>query len=200
IDQWQYRASYGFGGGYIFGIDDEVKSIYQTRTPNPDVTWEVANQFDIGLEGALLDNRLSFVLDYFNYDRTDILQFRNASVPQTTGLSLPRENIGEVSSWGYDGSLGWRQQLAADASFDVTFNAGYSQNKIDFWDESPGAPEWQRSTGRRMNTGLFYNAIGVFEDQAAVDAYPHWNGARPGDIIFEDVNDDGVINSEDRVR
>src|SRR5690606_29870048 len=91
-DHWQYMTPYGFGGGYIFGIDDEVKSIYQTRTPNPDVTWEVANQFDIGLEGALLDNRLSFVLDYFNYDRTDILQFRNASVPQTTGLSLPREN------------------------------------------------------------------------------------------------------------
>jgi TonB-linked SusC/RagA family outer membrane protein len=200
IDQWQYMASYGFGGGYVFGVDDEVKSIYQTRTPNPDVTWEVANQLDVGIEGALLDNRLSFVFDYFNYNRTDILQFRNASVPQTTGLSLPRENIGEVSSWGYDGSLGWRQQIAEDASFDVTFNGGYSQNKIDFWDESPGAPEWQRSTGRRMNTGLYYNAIGVFKDQAAVDAYPHWNRARPGDIIFEDVNKDGVINAEDRIR
>ena len=34
-----------------------------------------------------------------------------------------------------------------------------------------------------------YNAIGVFEDQAAVDAYPHWSAARPGDIIFQDVNE-----------
>lgn len=37
-------------------------------------------------------------------------------------------------------------------------------------------------------------------DQAAVDAYPHWNGARPGDIIFEDINEDGVIDAEDRIR
>jgi TonB-linked SusC/RagA family outer membrane protein len=199
IDQWQYMASYQFGGGYVFG-DEQVKSIYQSRTPNPNVTWEVANQFDVGVDAALLDNRLSFVFDYFRELRTDILQFRNASVPRTTGLSLPRENIGEVASWGYDGSVTWRQEVSSDASFDLTFNGGYAQNKINFWDEAPGAPEWQRSTGSRMSTGLYYRAIGVFKDQAAVDAYPHWNNARPGDIIFEDYNKDGVINSDDRVR
>ena len=57
IGAWQYMASYGFGGGYVFG--EEVKSIFQTRTPNPNVTWEVANQLDIGLEGSLLDQILS---------------------------------------------------------------------------------------------------------------------------------------------
>ena len=202
IDEWQYMATYGFGGGYVFGVDNEVKSIYQTRTPNPDVTWEVANQFDVGLEGQLLDNRLAFEVDYFDYLRDDILHWRNASVPNTTGLSLPRENIGQVESWGYDGSLMWREALAEDISYDVTMNVGYAQNRIKFWDEPQGAdvPDYQKSTGYKMNTGLYYRAIGVFEDQAAVDAYPHWSGARPGDVIFEDVNEDGVINGNDRVR
>ncbi len=200
IDQWQYVASYGFGGGYIFGGNQEVKSIYQTRTPNPNVTWEVAKQLDFGIEGRLLSNRLSFEFDRFTERRSGILYWRNASVPQTAGLSLPRENIGVVANRGWDGSISWRQQLESDVSFEATFNGGYAQNKILFWDEAPGAPPWQQSTGFRMNTGLYYKAIGVFKDQAAVDAYPHWAGARPGDVIFEDVNGDGKIDANDRIR
>ena len=51
-----------------------------------------------------------------------------------------------------------------------------------------------------MNARLLYNAIGIFKDQAAVNAYPHWPNARPGDIIFEDVNKDGSIDGLDMVR
>ena len=200
INEWQYLATYGFGGGYVADVGREVKSIYQTRTPNPEVTWEVANQFDVGLEGDLLDGQLSFEVDYFDYLRTDILHYRNASVPQSTGLSLPRENIGEVASWGVDGSLTWRQQVREDFFYDVMFTGGYATNEIQFWDEPPGAPEWQRSTGAPMNTGLYYRSLGVFESWEDVEAYPHWEGARPGDIIFEDFDGDGEITADDRVR
>jgi TonB-linked SusC/RagA family outer membrane protein len=200
INQWQYLATYGFGSGYVFGGTQEVKSIFQTRTPNPNVTWEVAQQLDFGIEGRLLKNRLSFEVDRFTERRNNILSFRNASVPQTAGLSLPRENIGIVDNRGWDGSVTWRQQLAGDVSYEVTLNGGYAQNKILFWDETPGAPPWQRSTGYRMNTGLYYKAIGVFKDWAAVNAYPHWAGARPGDIIFADVDANDTIDARDMIR
>ena len=74
---------------------------------------------------------------------------------------------------------------------------GYQKNRIKFWDET-GIPDYQKSTGHPMNSSLYYQAIGVFKDQAAVDAYPHWAGARPGDIIFEDVNNDKKIDGLDR--
>src|SRR5690606_19715175 len=51
-----------------------------------------------------------------------------------------------------------------------------------------------------MGSSLYYNAIGVFADQKSVDEYPHWPGARPGDVIFEDYNNDGKIDGLDRVR
>ena len=51
-----------------------------------------------------------------------------------------------------------------------------------------------------MNAHLYYQAIGIFKDQAAVDKYPHWGGAKPGDIIFKDVNGDGKIDGLDQVR
>ncbi|HEX9293610.1 MAG TPA: TonB-dependent receptor [Gemmatimonadales bacterium] len=206
IEPWQYLPTYGFGGGYVFGGNTEVTSVYQTRTPNPNVTWEVATQRDIGMDAALLQNRLSIVFDYFREQRSNILWYRNASVPQTTGLSLPRENIGQVSSWGYDGSIAWREQLAGDVSYDVTFNFGHARNRVDYWDEPPGAPAWQRSTGRSMCVsvsscpGLLYQAIGIFRDSADVASHPHWSGARPGDVIFADIDGNGVIDARDRVR
>jgi len=200
IEAWQYLPTYGFGAGYIFGGNQVVPSIFQTRIPNPNITWEVAKQLDVGLEGRLLNNRLSFEFDRFTERRSNILAFRNASVPQTAAIPLPRENIGVVANQGYDGSITWQQQVASDVSFQVSLNGGYAQNKILFWDEPPGAPPWQRSTGYQMNTGLYYKAIGVFRDSAAVANYPHWAGARPGDLIFQDVNGDGKIDANDRVR
>lgn len=55
-------------------------------------------------------------------------------------------------------------------------------------------------TGKSLETGLYYESIGVFSNVASLDAYPHWYGAIPGDIIFKDVNNDNVINGLDRVR
>lgn len=200
VDPYQYLAAFGFGGGYVFNIDQEVSSIQPTRTPNPEITWEVANQFDIGIEGEVLDNRLLFEIDYFDYLRTDILTFRNASVPRSSGLDLPRENIGEVDSWGFDGSITWRSEVSNNFLYNIKLNGGYATNEIKFWDEPPGAPAWQQSTGAKMNTGLFYDVIGVFQDQSDVDNYPSWPDARPGDLIFRDVNGDGQITDEDRIR
>src|SRR5699024_4566083 len=87
-----------------------------------------------------------------------------------------------------------------DFRLGINLNGVYAKNKILFWDEAPGTPEWQKSTGKPIDSGLYYEAIGIFKDQVAVDAYPHWAGARPGDIIFKDVNGDNVIDGNDRVR
>jgi TonB-linked SusC/RagA family outer membrane protein len=201
IDEWQYLATYGMASNtyYVLGVNQENKLLSESRIPNQHVTWEVANQTDIGFEGAILNNKLSFEFDYFYNVRNNILWKRNASVPTSTGLTLPRENIGKVRNQGVDFMVGYQDQWD-DFRFNVSLNGGYAKNKIVFWDEAPGAPEWQQSTGKPIGSELYYEAIGIFKDQADVDSYPHWQNARPGDIIFRDVNDDGKIDADDRVR
>lgn len=199
IEEYQYLASYGFGGSYIFDENVQSKSIRELRIPNTGVTWEIANQTNVGFDAQMFGSRLSISADYFHNYRSNILWRRNASVPSSTGLTLPRENIGEVINQGFDFELGYNNQIG-DFSYQVSLNGAYQKNIIKFWDETPGVPEYQKSTGYPMNSRLLYNAIGIFKDQAAVDAYPHWTNARPGDIIFEDVNNDGEINDLDRVR
>jgi len=201
IEPYQYMSSYAFDPNhtYVFNESVEEKILHESRIPNPNVTWEVANQTNVGFDGQMFDGKLAFSADYFYNYRTNILWWRNASVPATTGLTLPRENIGKVGNQGFEFDLSYHKR-SGTFRYDIGVNGGYEKNKIIFWDETPGVPDYQKSTGHPMNTDLYYKAIGVFKDQAAVDAYPHWANARPGDIIFEDVNDDGVIDGLDRVR
>ena len=201
IAEYQYLATYGFSSNrtYVFGgVDNKLLS--ETKIPNPNVTWEVANQANIGFDAFLLNSKLSVSADVFNNVRTQILINRNASVPATSGLvgMLPPENIGEVKNSGFEGIIGYSDK-AGDLDYSVSLNGSYSINKIIFWDETPGIPDYQQSTGRPIGSTLYYEAIGIFKDQAAIDAYPHWANAKPGDVIFKDVNDDKKINGLDRV-
>ncbi|MEO9003773.1 MAG: SusC/RagA family TonB-linked outer membrane protein, partial [Ginsengibacter sp.] len=200
VEAQQFLSGYQFGSSYVLGIDQVLPSIYQSREANPNATWERSNQTDIGIDATMLKNRLSFTIDYWSELRSGILIQRNASVPQSTGLTLPRENLGKVRSWGYDGTILWNEQVKKDLSFQVRLTWGYSNNKIVFWDEAPGAPSYQVSTNKKIGTTLYYQTIGVFQTQAEVDKYPHWTGARSGDLIFKDVDGNGKIDADDRVR
>ncbi len=202
VARYQYLSTYGFRS-YIIN-NTETKTLYETRIPNNNITWEIANNSNLGLEGQLLNGKISFEFDVFSNIRSNILYFRNASVPQSTGLTLPAENIGKVGNKGWEFNIGYRNQ-AGDFKYSFGINGGYSKNRIIFWDEAPGAPEWQRTTGKPMNTYQAYLYDGVFKDQAEIDANPINYSAivgtlRPGDMKYVDYNKDGKITPDDQVR
>jgi TonB-linked SusC/RagA family outer membrane protein len=203
LQEYQYYSTYGFGS-YILG-GNVVKSLYEARIPNPYITWEVANNYNVGLDGALLGGKIYFELDAFMNKRTGILVRRNASVPQTTGMTLPAENIGKVDNKGWEFRVGYNDRVGSKFRYDVSVNGGFSKNKIIFWDEAPGAPAWQRSTGKQMNTNLYYEYDGVFKDfdeinKNTIDYRAVSNNLRPGDMKYKDINGDGKINGDDQVR
>ncbi len=204
--EFQYLSTFGYGNilgsPYLPFVTNEIvenQTLYETRLANPNITWEVADQANIGFEVSLLKNKLFVEFDYFNYKRSSVLAVRNASVPASAGITLPPENFGRVKNAGFDFTVTYRNAIN-DFHYTVSLNGGYAKNKIIFWDEAPGSPLYKQSTGRPMNTGVYYEAIGIFANQGAIDKYPHWVGAKPGDIIFKDFNADGVIDANDQVR
>lgn len=206
IDPYQYLAVYNVPRSYYNGdplsFNDGSKlnlALAESVLSNPNATWEVATQRNIGIDADLLGSKLSIVADYFSNLRDRILWKRDASVPATAGITLPEENIGKTKNNGFDFSIDYRNN-AGDFSYQFGINGGYAKSEILFWDEPPGAPEYQRSTGAPIDARTYYNAIGIFRDQAHVDSYPHHSTARPGDVIFEDRNDDGQIDGNDMVR
>ena len=194
----QYLNTYGFGTDYLFG-NSFAKTLNPTRTPNPLITWEVGTTYNIGFDFKFLDNRLTWESDLFYHKRTNMLISRNASLPETSGITLPRENLGKMENKGFESLITWNDQVG-EFQYGVSLNMTYAKNKILYWDETPGAPEWQKSTGHKANTNLYYQTDGVFNTEEELNSYPHWPGARLGDLKFIDYDKNGVIDADDRVR
>lgn len=219
VRPYQYLANYGYReaasspsllGGYVFGatpLQDPL--LLQTFVPNPVVTWETAIQKNIGFEAQLLNNKLGVEFDYFINSRSDILLPSSGTVPGSTGITtaLPDMNKGETSNKGFEVVLSYKDKINA-LTYNISLNGSYSKSRVDYMDEViAGVPGYQLITGKPVPNDirnpyyeLYYQAIGIYKDQAQIDATTHWTGARPGDIIFKDVNLDGVIDANDRVR
>ena len=199
--QFQYLSTYTIGNGAILGEDPQLqKGFYAGRIGNPTVTWEKVDTKNIGLEGSLWNGMLGFSAEYFYQVRKDILAARNASVPGYTGLSLPNENLGEVKNQGFELSFSHRNRIGRDFAYNMGFNMTYTKNKIVYFDEATNVPEWQRRTGHPIDSWLIYKTDGLFKNWDEINAYPHLEGTKPGDIKYLDIDGDEAITDNDRVR
>ncbi len=208
VGQFQYFNNYTFNNRYVIG-NEVTTGIDLTRLANPNITWEEAIKTDIAIDARWLDN-FTTELIYFQQDRSNILTTRNASVPAVTGIVnpfdtddndplVPSENIGSVKSHGIEGVLGY-DYTGEELNFGITGNITYAKNEVVFMDEAPGLPEYQQQTGRPMNTYLLYKTTGIFQSEEEINETPSVPGARPGDLIYEDINGDGEIDADDRYR
>ena len=202
INAYQYLASYSYNNlMYITNSGATYnQALKENVVPNKNVTWETATQENIGLDLQFLKGELAFTIDYFRNTRKDILWHRNASVPGTSGMTLPDENLGKVRNQGVDFDLNYHHRFG-DVMFNAGLNGVYAKNKILFWDEAPGAPDYQKSTGMPIGASLVYKAVGIYQTQEEIDNdAAHWPGARPGDIKFADINGDNKLDGNDRIR
>ncbi len=206
LQEYAYLPTYSFGT-YI--LNDQVQNtLFETRVPNPNFTWEVANNANLGLEGSLLNSRLSFEFDVFYNKRNNILIQQQGTTPASTGMTLPPVNLGKMENKGWEFKVGYSNEIG-EFRYSVSVNGGYAKNKILFWDENESTPVYQRSTGHGFGTNgpnfLAYEYDGVFRDQAEIDAnkldYSAITGKLlPGDMKFKDVNGDNKLNGLDQVR
>ncbi|MFD1000770.1 SusC/RagA family TonB-linked outer membrane protein [Ohtaekwangia kribbensis] len=204
VNQFQYFNNYSFNNTYVIG-SDKHPGIDLTKLANTNITWEVAKKTDIGLNAVVMRNfTLEFI--YFMQDRSDILAARNASIPGVSGIVnpygsdplVPSENIGKVKSRGIETTVGYKHQ--GDFWYDISANMTYAKSEIVFIDEASSVLDYQRQTGRPLNTYLLYNAIGIFRTTGDLDNNPHLSNAQLGDLIYEDYNKDGKITADDQVR
>ena len=202
VPPFQYLATYKYGGGYYLGAPSTQKypGFTQATTPNPNITWEVAETWNVGLESVLWNGLLGFNLDLFKSERSDILTKKNASTPGYTGLVLPDMNIGIVGNSGFEIALTHSKAITSDFSYAVDANMSYAHNKVIFFDESPNVSEYQKKTGYPIDSWLVYQPDGIYQNQAEIDATPHLPNTAPGDIKYLDINKDGKIDASDMAR
>jgi TonB-dependent starch-binding outer membrane protein SusC len=223
IDNLKIRASYGLLGNdrvrpfqYLntfnlrqsnYVLDGApVPTFGISQLANPDITWETARKFDVGIETTILNN-LTLELDFFTERRTDLLIPRTGSVPMVSGIVnehgvtniIPDENIGEVQNRGIEAQVSYRVRLG-DVNLDLGGNFTFNKSKVIFMDDPAGWPSYQRREGKPLGAELFYRTQGIFKDDESLLQYPVLAGNRPGDLIIQDFNGDGTLNDKDRER
>lgn len=208
VGLFQYFDNYSFNNLYVLGSSGTIRpGIDLTKLRNPNITWERSKKLDVGLNAIFLKNfNLEFI--YFQQKRADILTQRNASIPQTSGIVnphasdplVPAENIGKVNSNGIEASLGYNNTTPGGLGYRISGNFTYAKSEIVFIDEAAGALDYQRQTGRPLNTYLLYDVTGIYRTQDDLNKYPHLSGNQPGDLIYRDYNGDGQITADDQVR
>lgn len=196
VSPFQYIGAFGYSRGYVVNGAD-VRGISASTTPNPNITWEVSTNTNLGLEMGFMQGRLSVEVDVFKIITTDILAQRQASIPAYTGLSLPDENIGEMENKGIEFQSAYRTNIG-ELNLRVQGNISYNKNKIIFFDEVPQAEPYQKLEGNPFGSTLVYKSIGIYRTQEDIDNSVSYDGAGLGNLIFADLNGDGEINSNDR--
>jgi TonB-linked SusC/RagA family outer membrane protein len=202
VDRFNYLTTYTFDWPATFGGSNPQKysGVKQLRSANPDITWEVSTTTNLGIETKFLDNALSFDFDIFKTKRDKILATRSAAIPQYTGLSLPKENIGKCESNGFEASLNYSKKFNK-FGFSIGGNFSYAKSKITYIDEPASVQDWRKRTGKSIGADWeLYDAIGIYRTQEDLDKYPHLGNVALGDLIFRDVNDDKVIDGNDKIR
>lgn len=194
---------YDFGGG-TFPLAPGA-TFNQVRDAS--VSWEVTKGVDVGLEFTALNRRLSGEVAYYN-------KLSNVYIPVTL-VALAGDNDNSVFSRaanvrndGVELGLNWRDKAGSDFSYNLGFNVTFNRNNVEdvigsllLRGGSLGNGEVVTYTveGREIGSFWVYDVIGIFESQDHVDNTPRITGTKPGDFIFRDVNEDGVINDLDRI-
>ena len=189
--------SYVFNGNRTNGIT--IGSL-----GNPNLKWETADQFDLGLNVGVLENRVTFEADIYQRTTKDLLL--NAPVPRSSGYGSIPSNIGSVRNRGLELSLNTVNIQSTDFTWNTTFNISFLQNRIlklgaanD--DIFPG-PNFLNQTnvlrvGQPVGSFFGLQRLGTWGTAEADEAKKY--GLLPGDLKFQDQNGDGQINDQDRV-
>lgn len=197
------------GSGYGFGrlFNNFVPGVSISRYANPEVTWEVADKANVGLELNLFNDAIQFRADAFHETRSNILQTR-VDIPTTLGLQANLQtNVGEVKAWGIDSSLDINHSFNQDTWIAARATFVYADNEFSVFEEpdyaSLGAP-WRSNIGNnvRVARGLIAERLFV-DDEEAINSPLQFGtpgvNYGGGDIKYKDLNNDGIISTLDAV-
>ena len=208
IGSYSYISTYSTGS-YIFG-SNVVSTLMAKTMANPTIHWEEVRQSNIGIDAALFNARLNLSVDAYVKNTTDMLV--KAAIPITSGFedtTTTYTNAGKVRNKGVEMSLrsinldgrngGLRWETTVTATFNRNRIISLNSDTPLYQNEINGAYVTMQRNDSPINVFYGYVTDGLFQTQEEVDNHAFQeSGTAPGDIRFKDLNNDGVINDEDR--
>ncbi len=221
LSELKLRASYGETGNFLipnFGAigllgqglyiedDQPVTAVFPATISNEDLGWETTKQTDIGIDYALFEDRIYGTFDWYNSKTEDLLL--NVGVQSATGFTNALTNIGSVRNKGIElsltsrntvGAFQWSTELNFAANDNEVLSLGPDNEPILV----PGGAGIRHITQVGAEMGSYWGHVvdGIYQSEAEIASSPVDELApdpKPGDFKFKDINNDGVINNDDR--
>ncbi len=190
---------YFFNGNEYLGIAFEQLS-------DSNLKWEVTKEADLGLDFAVLNGKLSGTLDFYSKKTHDALV--QVNVPGILGDpdNLYVTNAATISNKGVELSLDWNQSINRDLRYNLNVNGAYNKNEINGLNGGQplssgninGFLTTRSDNGQPVGSFFLLQMDGIFQSAEEI-AKSAQKDARPGDIRYQDTNNDGNITDEDRV-
>lgn len=203
IDAFMYLPQYNTSNVVMNG--SLVSAVYQKKMANPDVTWEIVEQTNIGLDFGFLNNTIYGELDWYSKDTKDILLA--LGIPHFIGLDAPEQNAGVVRNSGVEAMVGFRKTFG-EFTFNTSFNLAYNKNEwIDRGGDDKNISGYNIQTiGSPLNAFYIYQADGLIANEQELEEYRAKYKSDPrgmsdlhaGDVKLVDTNNDGTIDPDDR--
>jgi len=217
ISNLKLRGSYGELGNQNFGnylyqsyIDNSVNYDFNDQlaigattvsVADPSLKWESTVVSDVGIDAGLLNESLTFTIEYFNRESKDIIT--NIPIPYSVG-SFPQTvttNAASLKNTGIELTFAYHKSTGS-LHYDITFNGSTLSNrvlKLGGANNPIYGNASKTEVGHPVGEIFGYLTEGIFQDQNDIAKHATQTGAAPGDIKFKDVNGDGVITDQDRV-
>jgi TonB-linked SusC/RagA family outer membrane protein len=207
---FQYISAFTTSGGgwYEFTDGKMTNGVSSPALVNERMTWTTNKMKDVGFDIGLFNNKLNMTFDLFRKDVEGILAYRNVTLPNTFGGTFPQENLNSTRTDGFEASFGY-QNMLGDVLYNISGNFTYGRTKNMYIEHSEYTSSWneyRNATAYRWNDISWgYNVIGQFKSEEEILNAPIQGGSngnkyvKPGDWIYEDVDGNGVIDSNDMV-
>ena len=217
IGDFRFRSILNGEATYVFN-NTLTTGVAVGVLPNSKVQWEADKKFDVGLDIKLFNKKLDITADYFDDRRTELLIIQvpvsGINGPTAPGSGSPTVNAGGVSNKGIELTLNYNDVLSDDFRYSVGLNVTTLKNEVFQINNSTGYIEkgsfgigdpllpTRMAIGQPIGVFYGYEADGIFQNQAEVDAHPSQAAlgavSAPGDLRYKDINGDNVIDAYDR--
>ncbi len=202
IGNWAAMSLVTAGGSAYNGA-----SGFKIGNESQNLSWEKAEQSNIGINGELFNGRMSFSLDAF-YSRTTGLLY-NTSTIATSGYSSQTANIGKLENQGVEFMLSGRI-FNKEFKWDLSGNISYVKNRLLSLDGSLYMQilNGSANTGRTMHALIVGKPVsayymlqhdGLYQRDSEVPSKLYAKGVRAGDSKYRDIDGDGDITDDDRM-
>lgn len=219
IGNYDTQALYTSSGmNYVLG-NSLATGLAQSALANALLTWESTNVFNVAADLMLFNSRLSATLEYFHKKTDNILISLPAPAVHGT-TSLPKVNSAQVSNQGFELTLTWNDRIG-NVNYGINANATYVKNNVDkfkgkdkagmsisganlIWEGHPINSQYLLKVDRIIQTDEDLALVQKMIDNAPVvngkkaNPFAAYGTPEKGDLLYQDVNGDGVIDADDR--